>query len=121
MLSPHFSLSELTRTQIKNYSYTNSLVSPDIEANLRRLCLELLEPIRDAYGFPVYVNSGYRCRQVNRAVGGSPRSYHLFGRAADVRGNDLFRFRNVVRDLVDSHVIRPLEYIEYSTFIHLAL
>ena len=48
--------------------------------------LDLLESLRRRIGDkPVIVNSGYRCEEYNRKVGGVPRSYHLLGMAADVR------------------------------------
>lgn len=56
--------------------------------DLRALCRELLEPLRSEYG-PVRIVSGYRTRTHNSAVGGAPRSYHVYmrgryGAAADV-------------------------------------
>lgn len=45
----------------------------------------LLQKIRAAYGQPVYINSAYRTPSHNKAVGGSPTSQHLYGRAADIR------------------------------------
>jgi uncharacterized protein YcbK (DUF882 family) len=48
--------------------------------------LDLLESLRSRIGDkPVIVNSGYRCEEYNRKVGGVPRSYHLLGMAADIR------------------------------------
>jgi hypothetical protein len=43
-----------------------------------------LDPIRKAWGKPIGVNSGYRCRRLNEAVGGTPTSQHLKGEAADI-------------------------------------
>ena len=43
-----------------------------------------LEELREWLGRPVYITSGFRCVDHNRAVGGSPRSYHIKGRAVDI-------------------------------------
>ena len=75
LLSPHFQLSELS-----------PLCQPPEEAieSLRRLCLEVLEPIRGVLQCPLRVTSGYRTTEHNRRVGGSPKSQHTKGEAADV-------------------------------------
>lgn len=44
----------------------------------------LLDPLREAYGKPIYVNCGYRCPELNKAVGGAKNSQHLTGLAADI-------------------------------------
>ena len=48
--------------------------------------IHVLDPLREAYGKPVYVNSGYRCEALNEAVGGSKTSQHCLGLAADITG-----------------------------------
>ena len=53
--------------------------------NLERLVNLILDPLRDAFDWPIVVNSGYRCEALNRAVGGSPRSQHQVGQAADIK------------------------------------
>jgi zinc D-Ala-D-Ala carboxypeptidase len=52
--------------------------------NLVRLCEEILEPLRASLRKPIVVVSGYRPPWLNRAVGGSPRSQHMAGEAADI-------------------------------------
>lgn len=88
-LSEHFTLEEMT--------HSNTAVAlgipnePDeiIEENLRQLCVQVLEPLREYMGKPLHINSGYRCPQVNAAVGGSKTSQHMKGQAADVAANNL--------------------------------
>lgn len=46
--------------------------------------LDVLEQIREHFNAPVIINSGYRCVNRNKVVGGSPNSQHLYGRAADI-------------------------------------
>ncbi len=83
----HFTLQELTHsTTAQGLGYANVPNFAEAE-NLYRLARLFLEPIRQYCDFPIHVNSGYRSPRINRAVGGSPSSAHLFGRAADIRGN----------------------------------
>lgn len=121
MLSDHFSLDELQRSSTAERANIKNIVPEKCQGNLWALCTAILEPIREAYGAPVFVNSGYRCPELNKLVKGAVNSYHLQGRAADVRGSDIYRFKSVVRELVDNGTIKPTEYIEYPTFIHIAL
>lgn len=83
LLSPHFSLSEMTRSQTAARRGFDNAPSPEAVANLQRLCVDLLEPIRALLGARMTVDSGYRCSAVNAAVGGSATSAHLDGRACD--------------------------------------
>ena len=46
----------------------------------------VLDPLREAYGKPIRVNSGFRCPALNKAVKGSATSDHMAGRAADITG-----------------------------------
>ena len=56
----------------------------EVVQNLQKLCVLVLQPLRDAIGRPVYINSGYRSKRLNARVGGVPNSYHLRGLAADI-------------------------------------
>ena len=56
----------------------------DVQANIEALVNNVLDPVREAYGKPIYVNSGYRCEKHNKVVGGVPKSQHLVGQAADI-------------------------------------
>ena len=56
----------------------------EVEANIEALVSNVLDPVRKAYGKPIYVNSGYRCEKHNKAVGGVPKSQHMLGQAADI-------------------------------------
>src|SRR3982751_6205195 len=90
MMSPNFSFVEMTSTEHRKYLDLNRQVSASLlEAGLA-LCATLLEPVRAQFG-QVVIHSGYRCGQLNRAVGGSPSSQHMKFQAADfhVIGHDL--------------------------------
>ena len=55
-----------------------------IEENIVALVEEVLDPIREAFGNPIVVNSGFRCPLHNQAVGGAFQSQHVSGQAADI-------------------------------------
>ena len=52
--------------------------------NLMDLKQRILEPLREAFGRPIYINSGFRCPKLNAAVGGVATSQHMRGQAADI-------------------------------------
>lgn len=81
MLSENFSLQELTRT---NHSDLPNEPGATEKENLRRLATLVLQPLRDAWGQSLRVNSAYRSLLVNTRVHGSRDSYHLRGLAADI-------------------------------------
>ena len=81
-LSPHFTLDELTHTDHRQFDNTPN--ASEI-ANLVRLA-NLLEQVKTAIGGkPVMINSAFRCKQVNDAVGSKDTSQHRIGCAADIR------------------------------------
>lgn len=81
-LSEHFTLEELTHTDHREF---DNVPSESELANLKRLAA-FLETVKSAIGGkPIIVNSAFRCKQVNDAVGSSDRSQHRLGCAADIR------------------------------------
>ncbi len=83
-LSEHFSLRELTQSATAQRLGILNVPSPTVVAQLKTLCIEILEPLRRAWGAPIVVGSGYRSCVLNRRVGGAMYSDHLFGAAADI-------------------------------------
>lgn len=63
---------------------TKKLLTP----NLTALVDNVLDPLREWYGKPIVVNSGYRCPALNKAVGGATPSQHMSGQAADIDTGD---------------------------------
>jgi len=86
----HFTFEELTFTAKEEYKEKNQIEAENYENNLRRVALELLEPIRTGLEKQIDVHSGFRGDSLNRAVGGSVTSQHCVGEAADfnVKGYD---------------------------------
>lgn len=102
MLSEHFSLEEMTRSgEALRRKITNEPAPDDIE-RLRLLCENVLEPIRRRFGV-TRISSGYRCAELNRAVGGAAGSQHLRGEAADIHISDAGTGRKIY-DYVRRHL-----------------
>ena len=125
-LSEHFRLSEFTRSATARRLGIKNEVSSQQLSNLVLLCRYVLEPLRKRFGQPIYVNSGYRSQELNRVVGGAVKSFHLYGRAADIRAanlsdnNKLYalikELRLPVHELLKEQVIKGI-----PTWIHVAI
>lgn len=83
-LSPNFSLDEMCASLTAKIRGINNEPGPKEIENLRTLCAKVLQQARDDYGKPMHINSGYRSKELNKAVGGKANSYHLRGQAADI-------------------------------------
>lgn len=80
----YFTIKELTRSDTAIRKGIDNTAPKEAQENLTSLVDNVLDPLREAWGKPITVTSGYRCPELNRAVGGSATSDHLKGRAADI-------------------------------------
>lgn len=81
-ISPNFKYHEMVRTDRVEFAEENSQGGLSHISDMRRVCIELLEPIRSKFG-PVITHSVYRCPNLNISVGSHPTSQHLLAQAAD--------------------------------------
>ena len=84
----YFSIKELTKSATAQRKGIKNDPSIQEVANLTALVEKVLDPLREAYGRPIIVTSGYRCEKLNKAVGGAASSQHVKGQAADIRSMD---------------------------------
>lgn len=122
-LSTNFTLAELIRSRTAARLGISNAPSQEVLANLGRLA-DLLEGVRALIGQPLYIHSGYRCPELNSAVGGSPASYHLLGLAADFDApagmtNDVLQHRIGVSDLQFDLCLQERTRDGTSDWIHL--
>lgn len=82
-LSPHFKLSEFTKSDTAIRKRIDNTPGPAHAVNLKKVCEKILEPVRNHFQKPVRINSGYRGPALNAAVGGSSKSQHCNGQAVD--------------------------------------
>lgn len=80
----YFTIAEMTKSDTADRRGINNRIPKDLLPNAEHLITEVLDPLREWYGRPIYVNSGYRCPRLNKAVGGVSTSFHLMGGAADI-------------------------------------
>lgn len=87
-MAKYFTLQELCKSDIAIKNGIDNTPPMDAKVNLVALMNQCLDPIREAYGKPIYVNSGFRSPTVNRMVGGVATSQHTKGQAADITTGD---------------------------------
>lgn len=80
----YFTIDEMTRSATAVVRGIDNTPPPEAVINLNALIDDVLDKIRERWGRPVYINSGYRSEALNRAVGGTKTSQHRFGEAADI-------------------------------------
>ena len=88
-ITKNFTKEEMVASATAKRLKIDNTPDKDSEAKLYILCLEVLQPLRDALGKPIKVSSGYRCLALNKAVGGVPSSQHLKGEAADLNNGSI--------------------------------
>lgn len=82
-LTEHFKLNEFTKSETAMRKRIDNTPGPVHASNLQKVCEKILEPVRNHFGKPVRINSGYRGPALNAAVGGSSKSQHCNGEAVD--------------------------------------
>lgn len=80
----YFTIRELTKSATAVRKGINNNPSKEIEKSLTALVDNVLDPLREKWGAPIKVSSGYRCPALNRAIGGAAGSQHMKGEAADI-------------------------------------
>lgn len=117
-LTPHFSLAELTASDTAVARKIDNTPTPAITANLMRLA-GVLERVRDLAGAPIKVSSGYRAPALNKAIGGSATSAHVFGLAADISTSAMSP--KVLASLIRDSKIPFDQLIYEGTWVHIGL
>lgn len=98
----YFTFNEFERSDTAYRHGIDNTMPEAARRNVAALVDNVLDPLREAWGKPITVTSGYRCPQVNRLAGGVATSMHLTGHAADITtGNavDNRRLYQMVQDM----------------------
>ena len=127
-LSKYFSLEEFTRSDTARKLGIDNTPTPEHIQNLSDMCVNLLDPIREAWGRPLIVTSGYRGYKLNAAVKGSKTSAHCYGLAADIipANGAMVAFKQFVRDWLHQTGTAFDQYIDEakengSEWVHVGL
>ena len=115
-LSPHFALSEFIVSNTATKRGIDNTPSQEVINNLTTLS-NTLEQVRSLLGFPMHIDSGYRCKELNEAVGGVPESAHLTGYAADFTCPQ-FSSPSVIVETLSKSEIKFDQVITEGTWVH---
>lgn len=120
-ISKNFSYREFEESETaKARGITNVISSFEVRDAVRELTNTVLQPLRDAWGLPLHINSGYRCPKLNAAVGGAATSQHIKGEAADIKAEHPIKLAQLAYDLglpYDQMIIYPT-FVHFSHKLH---
>ena len=116
-LTKNFSMRELTRSATADRLGILNEPTKAIAANLQELATTVLQPIRDKWGEPIIVTSGYRCSKLNAAVGGAKASQHMLGQAADIhtvsdKVSENYKLFELIRQMVEKGELQVGQLID---------
>lgn len=80
----YFTFGEFERSETATRHAIDNAIPEAAKRNIAALVDNVLDPLRETWGKPITVTSGYRCPKLNKAVGGVATSQHLTGEAADI-------------------------------------
>ena len=122
-ITDNFTFEELIHSAYAEKYHIPNLPSKEEHKSLVRLAEAILQPIRNSFGSPIKVTSGYRSSRVNSAVGGSRTSQHVKGEAADITSSDNKKLMTLITCLIKDGKIEVGQVInefDYS-WIHISL
>lgn len=120
----YFTVQELINSSKAKENNIDNTPSYTIKVHLNELIYSLLNPIRELWGSPVLISSGYRCPKLNKLVNGSSTSAHMTGYAADLvpANGKRAEFIKFVQDLLRNNDIPFDQCInEYDRWCHVGL
>ena len=118
-LSEHFTLEELTYSDISVRHNLDNSPSGDVVINLTRLA-KFLETIRSLLSKPIHINSAYRSPSVNNLLGSKPTSQHCIGCAADITVSGMAPDQ-VIKAIVNSKVAYDQVIREFDSWVHISI
>ncbi|RII76170.1 D-Ala-D-Ala carboxypeptidase family metallohydrolase [Pseudomonas monteilii] len=119
LITPHFTLDEMTVSQLAARNGFDNTPPPQARANLQLLC-GALEQVRALFDAPIIISSGYRSEKVNQLIGGSRNSQHVQGLAADFTVIEVSP-RDTVRRISNSTIAFDQLILEFDRWVHLSV
>lgn len=122
-VTENFTLEELYKSSTAEKLKINNTPNEEVKNSLILLALKVLQPLREAFGKPITVTSGYRSQALNQAVKGAKNSQHLKGEAADLKCSDNKNLFETARKLIEEKKIEVGQLIdEYNySWVHISL
>ena len=118
----YFTFTEFERSDTATKFAIDNSMPESAKKNVAELVDKVLDPLREAWGKPIIVTSGYRCPELNKAVGGAKTSHHLSGMAADISTGNKADNRKLF-ELVQKLDLPFTQLIDESNFtwVHISL
>lgn len=114
-ISRNFRYSEFTKSDTASRLHIVNVINDwEVRDNIKALVDNVLQPLRDAWGGPLFINSGYRSPELNKAVGGAATSQHTKGCAADVGVTDPYALAKLAKKMRLGYD----QMIVYPSFVH---
>ena len=110
--SDNFTLYELIHSTSAAKHRISNIPGDEQIRNLQYGVDMVLQPLRNKYGKPIVITSGYRCAALNKLVGGVSNSYHLQGNAADIRVHSL----DEAKELFE--ILKTIPSVDVALFEH---
>lgn len=98
----YFSIEEMIKSDTAKAKGIDNTPSKEVIDNLIKLIEAVLDPLRELWGSSIVVNSGYRCEELNKAVGGTSTSHHKLGCAADITVGSIEKNKELFNKLLNS-------------------
>jgi zinc D-Ala-D-Ala carboxypeptidase len=111
-ITPNFWLSEFLQSATAVRKGIDNTPKATELANVRNMLIPGMQSVRDCLGQPVFITSGYRSPEVNRAIGGSTNSQHSQGLAADFKAPAFGMPRQIVK-----HLMQHCTQVRYDQLI----
>lgn len=116
-LSKNFDWKEFEKSDTASRLHIVNVINDwEVRDNIKALVEDVLQPLRDKWGGPLFINSGYRSKELNEAVGGVETSQHRKGQAADVGVTDPYALAKLAKRM-------RLDFDQmgvYASFVHLS-
>lgn len=98
----YFSYNEFQRSATAERRKIDNCIPDNAKANIKALVDNVLDPLRETWGKPLTVTSGYRCPVLNKSVGGSKTSQHMTGQAADISTGNIVDNAKLFHLIIDT-------------------
>ena len=120
-MGKYFTIAEMAKSSTADAKGIDNKIPKALLPNVENLIDRVLDPLREWYGKPIYVNSGYRCPALNKAVGGVGNSYHLTGCAADIDVNSREENEKLFEYIKENLPFTELGWEGGGAWVHVAL
>jgi zinc D-Ala-D-Ala carboxypeptidase len=114
-LSKNLVLAEVIRSETAKRKGISNMPTPEHIENFKKLAENVFQPIRDHFGVPIHISSGYRSKALNKAIGGSLTSQHCQGEAIDIDMDGTSITNKQIFDFIKDNLVFDQMIWEFGT------